>query len=65
MGQPARTRQFVLLLNVFEDEALARVTKEKGFFSRSEALRYLIRREDDPELGKRLTEEESKDSSQK
>ena len=41
-----RTIQFVLLLNRFEDEALRRVVKLGGYRSASEALRYLIRRED-------------------
>jgi len=41
-----RTIQFVLLLNRFEDEALRRVVKVGGYRSASEALRYLVRRED-------------------
>ena len=41
-----RTIQFVLLLNQFEDDAVRRVVKAGGYRSASEALRYLIRRED-------------------
>jgi Arc/MetJ-type ribon-helix-helix transcriptional regulator len=41
-----RTIQFVLLLNRFEMDALHRVVKAGGYRSASEALRYLIRRED-------------------
>ena len=49
MTEPAnirRTIQFVLMLNQFEDDALRRVVKAGGYRSASEALRYLVRRED-------------------
>jgi hypothetical protein len=46
MSDTRRTIQFILLLNRFEDESLRRVVKTGGYRSASEALRYLLRRED-------------------
>lgn len=41
-----RTIRFILLLNRFEQSALRRIVEAGGYRSASEALRYLIRRED-------------------
>jgi hypothetical protein len=57
-----RTIQFALLLNRFEDDALRRVVKTGGYRSASEALRYLIRRED-PEGHLHLMPDDGQDRS--
>jgi len=51
-----RTIQFLLYLNSFERGALDRIVARDGYRNASEALRYLIRREDDPDLGEALTQ---------
>jgi hypothetical protein len=58
-----RTIQFVLLLNLFEDEALRRVVKAGGYRSASEAIRYIVRRED-PEAHIHLMPDDGQDRSQ-
>jgi hypothetical protein len=58
-----RTIQFMLLLNKFEDDALRRVARTGGYRSSSEALRYLIRRED-PEDHLDLMPDDGRDRSQ-
>lgn len=66
MTEPATNRriiQFVLLLNRFEDDALRRVVKAGGYRSASEALRYLVRRED-PEGHLHLMPDDQADRSQ-
>jgi len=46
MSDVKRTIQFQLWLNQFERDALSRVVEARGFRDASEAIRYLIRRED-------------------
>ncbi len=57
MSRSAVRRTFVvqLHLNDLERDALDRVVSSGGYRSASEALRYLIRREDDPDMGSTLT----------
>lgn len=62
MSDIRRTIQFVLLLNRFEDEALRRIVKTGGYRSASEALRYLLRRED-PEGHLHLMPDDGQDRS--
>jgi Arc/MetJ-type ribon-helix-helix transcriptional regulator len=56
MADIRRTHQFYLSLSEHEHAALARVVERGGHRHASDAIRYLIRREDDPELGARLTQ---------